>query len=135
MKSCPWCGYLNNSFEGISTFPSVCAHCERGVHDDWRYCPWCYGAGFRDVANVPSRDARYAGRCPNPRCKETRLLPHMRHCPWCNARLRPWRSRLLLERCASCQASVAGEYWQHCPWCAKPLVTRPARSRRNGRAT
>jgi hypothetical protein len=121
MQSCPWCGFANNSFAGITRFPSVCTRCEHGVYDDWSYCPWCYGAGFRDVSHVPSRDPRYAGRCP--RCSEQRLLPHMKHCPWCNARLRPWRSRQLPERCPSCRSSVAMAYWEFCPWCGKDLVT------------
>ena len=113
----------------------MCGRCERGAHDDWRFCPWCYGAGFRHVSHVPSRDARYGGRCPNPRCRETRLLPHMRHCPWCNARLRPWRSRLFTGRCAACQASVAPEYWAFCPWCAKDLAAGNHRGRRSRRGS
>jgi serine/threonine-protein kinase len=135
MIRCPWCGYGANSFFGIATFPDVCAKCERGVHSDWRYCPWCYGPGFRSVARTPSHDPRYGGRCPNPRCRETRLLPHMRHCPWCNARLRPWRSRALAQICRGCKASVTSEYWQYCPWCSRsvqPAVRRRRRSRRPG---
>jgi serine/threonine protein kinase len=135
MMACPWCGYRNNSFHGIATFPSVCTNCERGVHEDWRFCPWCYGAGFRTVAKTPSRDPRYAGHCPNPRCRETRLLPHMRHCPWCNARLRPWRSRMFAGRCPTCESSVAGEYWEFCSWCAKALVHRGARPHRSRRGS
>lgn len=135
MMACPWCGYRGNSFFGIGTFPDVCSACERGVHDDWRYCPWCYGAGFRSVSRVPSRDGRYGGRCPNPRCRETRLLPHMKHCPWCNARLRPWRSRSFAEHCVTCDHAVAGEYWDHCAWCGKELVTRATRRRRTRRGS
>ncbi|MFQ5599930.1 MAG: protein kinase [Candidatus Krumholzibacteriia bacterium] len=130
MCACPWCGYKNNSFDGITRFPSVCVRCEHGVYDDWSYCPWCYGAGFPTVSHAPSRDRRYAGRCP--RCRETRLLPHMKHCPWCNARLRPWRSRLLADRCSACRSSVASDYWGFCAWCGKNLRTRSNRSR-NGR--
>jgi hypothetical protein len=135
MMACPWCGSRANSFFGIGTFPDACAQCERGVHDDWRFCPWCYGPGFRSVSRLASTDARYGGRCPNPRCRATRLLPHMRHCPWCNARLRPWRSRVLPQRCPGCKASVAGEYWDHCAWCGRNLrrgVRHPRRSRRVG---
>jgi serine/threonine-protein kinase len=33
MLTCPWCGYTGNSFFGISSLPSVCAHCEHGVHE------------------------------------------------------------------------------------------------------
>lgn len=133
MLMCPWCGFAGNSFHGLATFPNVCAECERGVHDDWKFCPWCYGSGFRSVGRLPSRDPRYGGRCPNPRCRETRLLPHMQHCPWCNARLRPWRSRVLHGRCSGCKASVAADYWEHCPWCGRDLVAAarlPRRSRR-----
>jgi len=135
MMACPWCGYRGNSFFGIGTFPDACAQCERGVHDDFRFCPWCYGPGFRAVSRVASTDPRYGGRCPNPRCRETRLLPHMRHCPWCNARLRPWRSRLFSHRCAGCKASVTGEYWDYCPWCARGLARRSRRPRRSRRGT
>ena len=130
MLDCPWCGFGGNSFYGIGTFPNVCAACERGVHDDWRYCPWCYGARFRIVSRVPSQDARYGGRCPNPRCRETRLLPHMKHCPWCNARLRPWRSRLLTGICPGCHNSVATDYWEHCAWCGKDLLALRLRQSR-----
>ena len=135
MMACPWCGYRNNSFAGISTFTDVCAHCEHGVHDDWRYCPWCYGAGFRHVSSQPGRDTRYGGRCPNPRCRDTRLLPYMRHCPWCNARLRPWRSRLLAGRCPTCRASVAADYWEFCAWCGRDLAARGARTRHSRRGS
>jgi serine/threonine-protein kinase len=132
MQTCPWCGYQGNSFAGISRFPSVCPRCEHGVHDDWNYCPWCYGAGFRDVSHQPSRDPRYGGRCP--RCLEERLLPYMIYCPWCNARLRPWRSRQLPDRCPSCRSSVTTEYWAYCAWCGKDLVTLRGRNgpRRSG---
>jgi eukaryotic-like serine/threonine-protein kinase len=134
MSACPWCGYRGNSFAGMASFPDVCASCERGVHDDWRYCPWCYGAGFRTVSRQPSHDPRYGGRCPNPRCHETRLLPHMKHCPWCNARLRPWRSRTFAGRCPACKSSVASDYWEYCAWCGRDLASatrRPRRSRRS----
>jgi serine/threonine-protein kinase len=135
MLVCPWCGDTGNSFLGIGTFPDVCAECERGVHADWRFCPWCYGPGFRTVSRQASDDARYGGRCPNPRCRETRLLPHMRHCPWCNARLRPWRSRVLAGRCPGCKASVANDYWERCPWCGKDLVLASHRLRRSRRGS
>jgi serine/threonine-protein kinase len=132
MTTCPWCAYGGNSFFGIATFPNVCGRCELGVHPDWRFCAWCYGPGFKRVSRVMSRDPRYEGRCP--KCHETRLLPHMSHCPWCRARLRPWRSPLLHGRCPGCKASVAPHYWENCPWCGRNLlastVLRPRRSRR-----
>ena len=134
MTACPWCGFRGNSFAGLASFPNVCGTCEHGVHDDWRFCPWCYGAGFRTVSRQASRDPRYGNRCPNPRCRETRLLPHMKHCPWCNARLRPWRSRTITGRCPSCKASVATDYWEHCAWCGKDLVAATRRSRRSRRS-
>ena len=134
MMACPWCGFRGNSFFGITAFPDVCRECEHGVHEDWKFCPWCYGPRFRDVSSVPSRDPRYGGNCPNPRCKATRLLPHMRHCAWCNAKLRPWRSHAFAGRCTGCKASVAATYWEHCPWCARGLVTvsRRVRTSRRG---
>ena len=131
MRACPWCGWDKNSFAGITRFPSVCHRCEHGVHDDWRYCAWCYGAGFQHVSAIPSHDRAYGGRCP--RCHESRLLPHMRFCPWCNARLRPWRSPQLADRCPSCRSSVAADYWEFCAWCGKDLQSS-LRSR-NGRRT
>lgn len=134
MTACPWCGSRSNSFHGLASFPNVCASCEHGVHDDWRYCPWCYGAGFRTVSRQASRDPRYAGRCPNPRCRETRLLPHMKHCPWCNARLRPWRNRALPGICPGCKASVANDYWEQCAWCGRDLVKPNRRARKSRRS-
>jgi hypothetical protein len=128
MRVCPWCGYRKNSFASITRFPGVCRRCEHGRYEDWKYCAWCYGRRFTHVSHQPSRDPRYRGRCT--RCGERRLLPHMRHCPWCNARLRPWRSRLLAERCSGCANSVARDYWDFCAWCGKEL--QPPR-RHNGR--
>ncbi len=128
MRVCPWCGFRKNSFAGITRFPGVCNRCEHGVHEDWKYCAWCYGPGFGHVSHVPSRDARYGGRCS--RCGEGRLLPHMQHCPWCNARVRPWRSRLLTQRCVACANPVADDYWEFCAWCGKGMQSQ---RRRNGR--
>jgi serine/threonine-protein kinase len=132
MHACPWCGFEGNSFLGMGTFPDVCASCERGVHPDFRFCPWCYGPGFQNVSAIPSRDPRYDGRCPNPRCRETRLLPHMQHCPWCNARLRPWTTRALEDRCPGCRSSVAADYWDLCPWCTRDLSAARSRQGRAG---
>jgi hypothetical protein len=133
MMACPWCGFRGNSFFGITAFPDVCRECEHGVYEDWKFCPWCYGPRFRDVSRVQSHDPRYGGKCPNPRCKETRLLPHMHHCAWCNAKLRPWRSRVFAGRCSGCKASVAATYWEHCPWCARHLVAASRRVRTSRR--
>lgn len=127
MRACPWCGWDKNSFAGLTRFPSVCVSCERGVHDDWRYCPWCYGAGFDRVSPIPSHDRQYGGRCS--RCGEKRLLAHMRFCPWCNARLRPWRCAHLADRCPSCRHSVSRDYWDFCAWCGKELPTSGRRTR------
>jgi serine/threonine protein kinase len=119
MRTCPWCGSARNSFEAITRFPSVCVRCDHGVHDDWSYCPWCFGAGFPVVSHVPSRDKRYEGRCA--RCRETRLMPHMKFCPWCNSRQRPWRSNKLPDRCPGCKSSVDIDHWDWCPWCSRDL--------------
>jgi len=129
MRTCPWCGYDKNSFYGITRFPSVCVRCEHGVHDDWNYCPWCFGAGFPSVSHQPSMDQCYQGRCS--RCHETRLLPHMRFCPWCNSRLRPWRTPKLADRCPGCSSSVDFDHWDWCPWCSRDL--RGLQSASNGR--
>jgi serine/threonine-protein kinase len=132
MRTCPWCGSERNSFHGVTRFPSVCVRCEHGVYDDWNYCPWCFGAGFPVVSHVPSRDPMYHGRCT--RCGETRLLPHMRFCPWCNARLRPWRSRKLPDRCPGCKNSVDFDHWDWCPWCSRnlQLLQSSGNGRRSG---
>jgi rRNA maturation endonuclease Nob1 len=54
----------------------------------------------------------------------------MRHCPWCNGRVRPWRHESLAERCTGCHASVAADYWEFCAWCGKDLQ---GQRRSNGR--
>jgi len=121
MVACPWCG-VRLSFKGEPTrFPSHCPRCRRGRKSDWRYCPWCYGAGFATVSERSYEDRRYSGRCPSPSCRGP-LMPFMRYCPWCRRRTqKTTRIAGSADRCERCGQGVVRSFWEHCPWCARTL--------------
>ena len=115
MSICPWCG-TQPKFAGQKTsFPVRCPRCDRGHKLDWRYCAWCYGAGFDDVADRSYADRRYESRCGPCRGQ---LMPFMRYCPWCRRKVRkPWRIAGERQSCSRCGWVVLNDYWDHCPWC------------------
>jgi len=121
MMYCPWCGTDKNSFEGITSFPSVCRRCKHGVMDEWDYCPWCYGKKFSWADIWVKPDRRYIKNCPNRYCGERKVMRWMHYCPWCHAKLRPWKHPLLEGTCRKCRWSVASDYWEYCPWCGKGI--------------
>ena len=127
MKTCPWCGKNQKIFRGTTTFPASCPRCHRGIKLDWRFCPWCYGAGFADVSERIYSDKRYTDRCANKRCKRKVLMPFMKYCPWCHrATIGKWKIPPLRERCSSCKWGVTKTFWSFCPWCSKTLKERRA---------
>ena len=87
MHACPWCGETRHRHEGDVSMPARCPRCDRGVKLDWRYCPWCFGASIGPISNRSYSDRRYSARCNGPRCDRKLLMPFMRYCPWCKAKV------------------------------------------------
>ena len=123
MSCCPWCGKSRKKHSGDTTRFSVqCPRCHRGMKSDWRYCAWCYGAGFEPYSSRKLSDRRYEGRCGNSDCERKRLMPFMRYCPWCNIRVRRnWKLKGSKDACGGCGWGIAREYWSYCPWCTKKV--------------
>ncbi|NND60970.1 MAG: protein kinase [Gammaproteobacteria bacterium] len=122
MQACPWCGCADRFLVGETAMPSQCSRCDRGMKLDWRYCPWCYGAGYDDATEREYSDKRYTARCTNRRCKRKLLMPWMRYCPWCQTKVRRrWKIPGGDGRCDSCSQGVLHEFWSWCPWCATRL--------------
>jgi serine/threonine-protein kinase len=122
MLACPSCGAGRKVLRDETTFPSCCPRCERGAKLDWRYCAWCYGPGFDDVADRHYSDRRYTAHCRNPRCDRGELMPFMRYCPWCRTKVRqPWKIAGSSDTCSKCEWGVVRDFWTHCPWCAAGL--------------
>jgi serine/threonine-protein kinase len=122
MPHCPWCGSRRRVYRGPTPFPVRCRRCGRGMKRDWRFCAWCYGPGNKKVATRQYTDVRYEARCQNPACKRRELMPFMRYCPWCRAKVRrAWKIGDSKDKCPGCGWGVAGEFWNHCPWCGRGL--------------
>jgi len=122
MQACPWCGTVRKVVRDETRYPARCPRCGRGRKLDWKYCAWCYGAGFKDVAERAYADVRYQWRCSHSECPGGILMSFMRYCPWCRRSVkRRWRIPGSAERCRSCGWGVLKAYWSHCPWCASTL--------------
>ena len=120
MLICPWCGSARNRFDNRSHFSHICPRCHKGVLPEWRFCPWCYGAGFKSPSPVRSKGVRYHARCKYCGGK---LMRFMRYCPWCRRKVhRPWKVRLFPEICEKCRWPVDSAYWNYCPWCRQSLL-------------
>jgi serine/threonine-protein kinase len=118
MRCCPWCRDDRTRFPDDTSFPECCPRCLRGMKLDWRYCPWCYGAGFEVETNRQFKDARYSGRCQNTKCQRKSLMPYMRYCPWCSRKVsRTWKLNGSKHRCHTCGWGIAKDFWLYCPWC------------------
>jgi len=127
MLGCPWCGKSLKVYPGTPRFPAHCGKCRRGVKLDWHYCAWCYGDRRKEISARQYTDRRYVARCTGPRCERRQLMPHMRYCPWCHAKVRQrWKIPGVKGQCAACGCGVVHEYWSHCPWCVKPLGRTPS---------
>jgi len=120
MQSCPWCGKERRIHTGETRFTQQCPRCHRGLKSDWRYCPWCYGAGFEVDTKRQYSDRRYVGRCSNSECTRKELMAFMKYCPWCKRRVRTnWKIEGSNDQCSRCRWGVLKMYWSYCPWCAK----------------
>jgi len=122
MRVCPWCGRPRTIHREATRYPARCPRCRRGRKLDWKFCAWCYGAAFKQVATREYTDARYEGRCANPRCRRKQLVPFSRYCPWCRTKVkRRWPVPGSRDRCGKCGWGVVSDYWAHCPWCGHGL--------------
>jgi len=123
MCACPWCGKARKKHvEERTRFTVACPRCQRGLKSDWRYCPWCHGAGFEPSSTRELFDRRYEGRCSNAKCDRKDLMPFMRYCPWCKSRVKKkWKIEGVSDKCAGCECGVLHEFWSHCPWCTKRI--------------
>ena len=125
MVACPWCGTDHARFRGETRHPARCSRCGRGRKPDWRFCPWCYGPGFKRVSEREYSDRAYTERCRNPGCERKLLMPFMRYCPWCRRKPRQrWKIPGVKHHCERCGSGVHPDYWSSCPWCAKTLPKR-----------
>lgn len=121
MQACPWCGFGNPARGTETRMPAHCPRCERGVKLDWDYCAWCYGPGFEAETNRTYSDKRYTSHCANRRCRQP-LMPFMRYCPWCRAKVkRPWKIPGSKDSCSACKWGIVGEFWNYCAWCREPV--------------
>ena len=125
MTHCPWCGTARKVHREETRFPAQCPRCRRGVKLDWRFCPWCYGAAIGPLSQRSYTDARYERRCHQRGCSRRELLPFMRYCPWCRAKVTyRWRIPSSGERCPRCSWGVLSTYWRFCPWCGRTIARR-----------
>lgn len=125
MIACPFCGHDATTFGGDTTFPKQCDRCHRGLKHDFKYCPWCYGASCGPDDNRRYSDARYTARCHSTACSRKELMPFMRYCPWCRAKVRrKWSIGNESKKCTGCGWGVLRDYWDYCPWCAKAQLSR-----------
>ncbi|TWT86579.1 Serine/threonine-protein kinase StkP [Pseudobythopirellula maris] len=127
MAACPWCGVARKKHKGPTVLPTVCPRCDRGLKADWRYCPWCFGAGFEPESDRPLADKLATGKCANASCDRKQLRPFMRYCPWCRTKVRKkWKLEPASDdhpksKCPRCACGVAVGFWGWCPWCGKQL--------------
>lgn len=120
MKACPWCGHAPRCYRGDTSLPARCGACGHGRKLDWRSCAWCRGPDFKEVAARAYSDKRYSARCTAAGCTRRTLMPFMRYCPWCRAKvLRKWSFEGAEGRCKGCGWGVVSGFWEWCPWCAK----------------
>jgi serine/threonine protein kinase len=133
MLHCPWCGTQRPRHNGETRRRERCPRCKRGRNPDWRFCPWCWGSGFKQVSDREYKDAHYTARCKNSACTRKSLSPFMRYCPWCRTKVQKRWSIEGGHRCHRCDWDVLPEFWHSCPWCGASLPRRPTRSRNKAR--
>jgi len=124
MLACPWCGTERREHDGETRLPASCPRCARGVKLDWIYCPWCWGGRIGPLSEREYTDRRYSARCAGPRCNRRSLMPFMRYCPWCRAKVkRRWPLAASRASCPRCGNGVASGFWACCAWCGVHLET------------
>lgn len=118
MRYCPWCGAEVRIYDGPTSFPRRCDRCGRGIKLNWKFCAWCYGPRIKDARTTRFSDVRYTSRCENQKCPGKDLMPFMRYCPWCHAKIRrKWKIEGMDSKCHYCELGLFAEFWQYCPWC------------------
>lgn len=121
MTVCPFCGTGRNHFDTRSSLSHICTRCHKGVLPEWRFCPWCYGPGFKSPSTTRTTGVRYHSRCRH--CRGP-LMRFMRYCPWCHRKVRkPWHVQPFTEVCGKCGSSVDSVFWHYCPWCSQALFS------------
>ena len=122
MAACPWCGVRRAKTPGRTTRRERCTRCKRGRNPDWRFCPYCYGPGFKVVSEREYKDATATARCANKACTRRTLAPFMRYCPWCQRKPKgPWKVPGSKHTCGKCHWGVLPGYWSFCAWCGTSL--------------
>ncbi len=131
MRHCPWCSRPRKQHPGEIDMPAQCSRCKRGVKLDWHYCPWCYGGKVGPLSEREYSDKRYSASCSRSGCGRKDLMPWMRYCPWCNAKVtRRWSIEPAPKgtngsghtgRCGRCGWGVLRGYWDACAWCGVSL--------------
>ena len=79
MHGCPWCGQGRITFKNETEFPRVCRRCQRGLLDEWTYCPWCWGPQNAWADGKVRKNPRYDRQCRA--CKQPMTFG-MRYCPF-----------------------------------------------------
>jgi serine/threonine protein kinase len=120
MAVCPFCGSERNRFDKNTRFDYSCPRCHKGVLAEWKYCPYCYGPGFKNPSDKKTAGIRYHSKCKH--CGGG-LLRFMRYCPTCHRKVRQkWFVRPFPETCSRCGWAIDTEFWIYCPWCGQCLV-------------
>ena len=122
MLHCPWCATKRSVYKGLTRHAERCPRCRRGRRSDWRFCPYCYGPGFKRVSERAYADNAYTGRCGNSACSKGVVAPFMRYCPWCRHKVkRRWKLEAVKTRCSGCDWPILPEHWVACPWCSRKI--------------
>jgi serine/threonine protein kinase len=121
MLICPNCGSAKNRFDTLARYDYICPDCHRGILPEWRFCPWCYGTGFRSPHKHKTKGIRYHSHC---RYCGGKLMRFMRYCPWCHRKVKQtWHVKPFPEVCSKCSWPVDTEFFSYCPWCKQRLLT------------
>ena len=123
MSFCPWCKQRLSLDPESTRHPAFCQGCGHGAKLDWRFCGWCHGGAIGPLSTREYSDSHYEWRCKNKKCTHRLLLPFMKYCPWCRAKVtHKWRIEGSRDSCKGCGWGVLRDYWESCPWCGKRIV-------------
>ncbi|MCA9322759.1 MAG: protein kinase [Planctomycetes bacterium] len=124
MQKCPWCGDDVKPAQ-VKSYSKSCERCGRGLKSDWRFCPWCWGPSVAEASTRRWTDARYVARCGHEKCREKVLMPFMKYCPRCHAKVdKIWKLAGSRATCDGCGHGVAKAFWRYCAWCGRSVEPR-----------